>query len=286
MFTLRDILSRSESFLEENKLENPRRHAELLVCDILAMKRIDLYMNIDKPLNEQEITACRDALMRRARKEPLEYISGKAAFYGCELAITPAVLIPRQETELLVDIIATDLKDIDTTGKVLWDICCGSGCIGIALKKKFPELTVHLSDVSSKALEIAEYNAEKNDAAVIIHCGDLLAPFAGKYADFVTCNPPYIPQEEYDALDSGVRDYEPQVALCSGATGLEIYQRLAAELPHHMNKGGKTWMEMGYNQGEDIAKIFTTPAWSSCDVKDDLSGHNRFFIASSSHQEA
>ena len=162
-----------------------------------------LYLEFDKPLTEQELENCRAFLARRSKGEPLAYIKGKMSFYHCEINVSPDVLIPRPETEILVDRVVQTLKGENLEDKTLWDLCCGSGCLGIALKKEFSELEVVLSDISPKALQIANENARQNGVEVKIVEGDLFQPFQGKKTHFLICNPPYISQKEFDSLRSG-----------------------------------------------------------------------------------
>ena len=274
MKTVREILQLSTSHLEKCGIRNSRRQAEEVMSNALEMPRMDLYMQIDRPLTEKEIDSCRAALKRRSEREPPQYIRGLVEFYHCTFKVCPDVLIPRQETEILVDQIAKSLKNENSP--VLWDICCGSGCIGIALKKEFPDLKVVLSDLSKEALLVAEENANGNQTEVELLNGDLLAPFEGRKADYVICNPPYISEQEYTALDPEVREYEPRMALVAGAKGFEFYQRLATELPQYLNNGATVWLEIGATQGQGVKEIFNESCWKEFEIKQDWAGHDRF----------
>lgn len=278
MQTILDILTLSSDYLAKRGIENPRRQAEDLVSDVLGLKRMDLYLLHDKPVDEKELNVCREWLKRRGQGEPLQYIVGTVDFLGCHLEVNRDVLIPRPETEILADIIANGLAKEDVAGKTLWDVCCGSGCIGISLQKKFPQLGVVLSDISPKALAIAQKNAEANDVAVTLQCGDLLAPFAGQKADYFVCNPPYIAAHEYSGLQREVRDHEPKGALIAGETGLEIYRRLADELPLYLKPRAKAWFEIGAGQGVALLELFKAPHWRFSQVAKDWSGKERFFF--------
>ncbi|MEI8125452.1 MAG: peptide chain release factor N(5)-glutamine methyltransferase [Parachlamydiaceae bacterium] len=277
MHTVIEILKLSTEFLKQKGIENSRRQAEDLLGDALGVGRMGLYLEHDRPLTESELNKCREWLKRRGNGEPLQYIAGKVEFFGCSLIVTPEVLIPRQETEILIDKIVQKLSTIDLEGKILWDVCCGSGCIGIALKKKFPKLHVALSDISAEALAVAKKNGIDNDVEVDYFCGDLLVPFAGRRADFIVSNPPYIAEREYATLDIEVRNYEPKGALISGPTGLEFYKRLAEELPCHLTPKGRAWFEIGTGQGEAIKRLFSSPCWVNCGFELDWSGRERFF---------
>lgn len=277
MRTILEILNLSTEYLKQKGVENSRRQAEDLLSQALGLDRISLYLHFDRPLVDAELARCRDWLQRRAKGEPLQYISGKVEFFDCQIKVTPAVLIPRQETEILVDKIAKELATHSLSDKVLWDVCCGSGCIGIALKKRFPELQVCLSDISAPALGVARENARNNAVDVEFIEGDLLVPFKGRNADFIVCNPPYIADCELATLDGEVRDHEPRLALIGGKTGLEFYQRLAQDLPAVLKPKGKVWLEIGTGQGAALQKLFQEPRWNKCCVENDWSGHERFF---------
>lgn len=278
MKTVLEVLTLSAEFLRQRSISNPRRQAEELLSEVLGIPRVQLYMEFDQPLSELEIEKCRTFLMRRGKKEPLQYIIGKVEFYHCTFVVNQAVLIPRQETEILVDKIVTELSKYDLDGKVLVDVCCGSGCIGIALKKKFPTLKVVLSDVSEEALAIAQQNARINEVDVEILQGDLVEPFIERKTNFLVCNPPYITEDEFRKLEAEVQNYEPRIALVSGKTGLEFYERLAFDLPNVLLSRGKAWFELGRGQGEDVRHLFARAPWTTSRVEQDWAGHDRFFF--------
>jgi len=279
MKTIKDVLQLSTKYFEEKKIDRPRRQAEELLCYVLDLKRIQLYMDIDRPLNTVELEKCRVFLKRRATGEPFAYIAGFVDFFGCKIHVNQSVLIPRQETEILLDIIHKSFSKDQPKQLQVWDICCGSGCMGIALKKKNPDLSITLSDLSIEALAVAKKNAIENSAEVNILQGDLLEPFKGMKSDLVLCNPPYVTEEEYDALDAEVRNYEPKTALVGGPTGLEFYRRLNEELPAYLNPKAKIWLEIGWMQGSEMLKLFHNPFWTNVQVMKDWSGHDRFFTA-------
>lgn len=277
MRTILEILNLSTDYLNRKGISQARLQAEELISQSLGLKRMELYIQFDRPLTDGELAKCRAWLQRRGQGEPLQYIHGQVEFLDCVIKVTPAVLIPRQETEILVDKIIKVLLNENLTGKVLLDLCCGSGSIGIALKKRFPELLVYLSDISPEALAIAAENAKDNEVEVELLEGDLLNPFKNKFADFVVCNPPYISEKEFSSLDVEVRAHEPRRALISGESGVEFYERLAIELPSHLNSGSKVWFEIGTGQGETVQKLFQGAFWKSGKVENDWSGHERFF---------
>lgn len=273
MKTVREALS----FLVEAFQPEFRRQAEDLLCDLLDCSRGELFSIQDKLLTSEQWNTCREWLLLRLQGVPLPYIRGQMEFYGCLIKVNPAVLIPRQETEILVDKIVQDLIRSDLKGQSLWDLCCGSGCIGIALKKKLPDLQVSLSDRSAEALAVAKENARNNQVEVEILEGDLLLPFEGRKANYFVCNPPYISEAEYASLDWEVRGHEPAMALVGGESGLEFYARLAKELPDYLYPEARVWLEIGYQQGAALAGLFTGPVWKEIKVEKDWAGHDRFF---------
>lgn len=280
--SLLEIIRRSTHYLAERGVERPRQEAEEVIAGVLNMKRLDLYLQFERPMIESELDEMRHAIVRRGKREPAAYIVGKVEFAGCKFIVNPSVLIPRPETEILVELIAQELKKGDLNGKILWDVCSGSGCIGISLKKRFPELTVYLSDVSKKALAIAEENARLNEVSVIFKQGDLLEPFQNERCDFFVSNPPYVSENEYKVLTLEVQA-EPKEALVSGPSGYEFYERLSKELTRFLRPGGKGWMEIGTGQGESIKNIFEIQKWK-CRYAPDWSGHDRFFFLESDTQ--
>jgi len=210
----------------------------------------------------------RELLKRCGKGEPFEYVVGECEFFHCTIKVDRRVLIPRPETEILVERVAKEAKE-----RVLWDLCTGSGCIGIALKKANPALSVTLSDLSSEALLLAEGNAKLNGVDVEIVQGDLLAPFQGRKADWIVCNPPYISERELGELDPSVVNFEPKMALLGGEKGTEFYERLKKELPPYLNPGAHIFFEIGSGQGEALKKLFPKG-----ELHFDWAGHPRFFF--------
>ncbi len=264
--TVLQIIGRSATFLAKKGIENARRMAEEVIADALCVKRLDLYLQFDRPLDEAELENCRKVIIRRGEREPSQYIAGQVEFARVRLKVTSDVLIPRPETEVLVEMIAkTPLE-----GR-LFDVCTGSGAIAIALKKRFPDLEVVASDLSPKALAVAKENALTAGVKIEFVQGDLLEPFVGM-CDYLVCNPPYLSEEEYNAVDLEVK-HEPKMALIAGKSGLEIYRRL--DLKGIVRK--KAWLEIGRGQGEAVKEIFQSKGYQ-CHFESDWSGHDRFFF--------
>jgi len=262
--TVRDILNLSAHYLEERGIQRARREAEDLLCDALNTTRIGLYTDLDRPLQESELALCRRRLARRGQGEPNAYIHGSVDFYECSIEVNPHVLIPRQETALLVDHIAQALNQQGSVeGKILWDVCCGSGCIGIALKKRYPELQVIATDISSEAVSITQRNAQRNEVEITVLEGDLLQPLEGQRCHYFVCNPPYVSEADYAALSPEVRNHEP---------------RLALELQDYLHPQARAYFELGTQQGNAIQNLFFQDAWKSSRILEDWAGHQRFFF--------
>ncbi len=274
MKPLGEILKLSYEYIVKKGSTHTRHEVEELIAYTLGKKRLDLYLNFDKPLNEDELVKVRKNLSRLAANEPLQYIEGRVNFYDCTLLVDPRVLIPRPETELLVDRIVKQIRQNPYSSKVLWDVCTGSGCIGIAIKKALPELEVVLSDLSADALTVAKANCQSNDVAVNVLQGDLLDPFAGKKADFIVCNPPYITEGEFSSLAAHVCDFEPKQALVSGNSGLECYERFIQQLPSFCNQGATVWFEIGSSQGSALVSKLSN--FINVQVIQDMSHNDRF----------
>ncbi len=273
MKNIGEVLQLSTAFLQERGVHRARRLVEELLAHKLGMKRLDLYMQFDRPVEERELAKLREPLKRLLKEEPIEYILGEVEFCSCKIAIDSRVLIPRPETEILAEHILKRIK-----GCVVWDLCTGSGCLGIALKKARPELDVTLSDLSSDALMLAKQNAKENQVEVNFLQGDLLAPFQGQKADIVVCNPPYISTSEYLNLQPSVRMFEPKMALVSGERGTELYERLARDLPLFLKEKAQVFLEIGTGQGPLLQKIFSEGIWTRAEVEKDWAGHDRFFF--------
>jgi release factor glutamine methyltransferase len=278
MKTLLEVLNLSTEFLKKKGLSHPRREAQDLLSDALGIGRMQIYLEHDRPLSETELEILRSYLQRRIQKEPLAYIHGQVDFHGCRLKVTRDVLIPRQETGILVEKIIEQLEKESQEGKILWDICCGSGCIGLALKKHFPELSISLSDDCPKALAIAKDNGMLNGLHVDYHKGDLWNPFNGLQADYIVCNPPYISERDFANLETDVRDYEPSHALIGGVSGLEYYRRLAEKTHEHLRPGGKMFLEIGDGQGEAVQAFFENLPCKELKIMKDWAGLERFFF--------
>ncbi|MEX1012851.1 MAG: peptide chain release factor N(5)-glutamine methyltransferase [Waddliaceae bacterium] len=275
---MKDLIKKATQYLQESAIHEPRLQAEEILASVLGIPRLNLNLYFDRPLTEAEKATFKRRLLLRSLRLPIQRIENSVSFYGIDIHLTDDVLIPRQETEILADKIASCLKDQPLDDKEFWDVCTGSGCLGLSIKNRFPGLNVTLSDLSERALDQAKQNAKINGLSVNFLEGDMLAPFLGKKADFIVCNPPYISSDEYKSLDPEVRLFDPKSALVSGSTGLECYMTLREQLPLVLNPSGKVFLEIGWNQGEALVELFSAPFWKTKRVIKDWSSHDRFFF--------
>jgi release factor glutamine methyltransferase len=278
MKTLLQVLAGSSDTLSKAGIDASRREAEILLGDFLSMSRTDLYLNFERPLETAEVEEFAKRIARRVEMEPTAYIHGSVSFYDLTLKVNPSVLIPRMETEILVDRIVKDLKTIDLEGKIFLDLCTGSGCIGLAVKSCFPKLHVILSDLSEHSLAVAKENGAAHKLDVEFLQGDLLDPLKGQKVDFIACNPPYVSEAEYCHLSPEVSRFEPKTALIGGETGIEFYVRLEREIPHVLCSPGKVWFEIGNEQGKAVLELFSGGSWKNGACFKDWAGHDRFIL--------
>ncbi len=270
-WTLLKVLTWTKGYLAEKGVENARLEAEWLLCEALGLDRVGLYLNFDKPLTEGELSAYRAMVARRAKREPLQYILGTQEFCGLEFIVTPDVLIPRHDTEVLV----TEAAKRATADASILDIGLGSGCIAVALAKMMPEAKVCGVDQSSGALGVAGKNAELNGVMLEIVEGSLFEPFAGRRFDLIVSNPPYIPTGDLPTLEPEVREHEPLAALDGGADGLAFYRAIVPQAPEYLNPGGWLLVEIGIGQGEAVQEIFAHSGFTGIFTEKDPGGIER-----------
>jgi release factor glutamine methyltransferase len=231
-------------------IENPRLDAELLVAHALGIDRMRVILDGDRPLQGAELTKLRDLVKRRRSYEPIAYLRGTREFYGLEFRVDKRVLVPRPDTETLVDAALARTTHVSMSMRQL-DLCTGSGCVAIAMARQRPTAQVYASDVSADALAVARDNALRLGAYNVAFAqGDLFAAFAGKRFDVVTANPPYIPTGDLATLQPDVRDHEPRLALDGGEDGLAIVRRIITEAPQHLEPGGLLAIEIGAGEAE------------------------------------
>jgi release factor glutamine methyltransferase len=270
----------TEAYLRDKGFESPRLNGELLLAGTLGLKRLDLYLQFDRPLTPDELAGFKARLRRRAKREPLQYIEGEAAFRHLRLRVDPRVLIPRSETELLVDEVLAWARGRE--GLHALDVGTGSGAIALSLATEGPFARVVATDVSGDALEVARANhaAAAPGAPVEFRSGAVYAPVRGETFDVVVSNPPYVGTGERDALDAGVRDWEPAQALFAGETGLDVIGELVAGAPGVLRPGGLLALEIGWKQADAVAELVrAVDGFSGPAVRRDLEGRDRIVTA-------
>lgn len=270
-WTILKVLSWTSGYLAEKGVENSRREAEWMLCSVAGLDRVGLYLNFDRPLIDEELAAYRSMVARRARREPLQYLLGSQEFDGLEFKVSPAVLIPRHDTETLIEAVCEHANAASS----IVDIGTGSGCIAVSLAKRMPEAVVTAVDIAPDALVVAKANAELNSAVVEFLHGSFFAPLSGRTFDLIVSNPPYINSADIASLQPEVRDFEPRLALDGGADGLDAYRILAEQGPEHLNPGGWLIMEVGAGQAEAVSALLALAGLSDIFVRKDSASIQR-----------
>jgi release factor glutamine methyltransferase len=269
---LGEVLRLSAGYLSEHGSPTPRLDAELLIGHALGLPRIELYTNFDRPLDEPELAACRTLLERRGRREPVAYILGRWGFHGLDLAVDARVLVPRPETEVLVERCLALLDG--RRAPRFADVGTGSGAIALAVKAARPDASVTATDVSADALAVARANAAALALDVELVETDLLAGVEGRFA-VVASNPPYIGEGEMAALEPEVADYEPRLATVAGPAGTEVLERLAAAAPGALEAGGSLVVECGAGQAAAVRDLMAAAGAAETSAEPDLAGIER-----------
>lgn len=287
-WTIERILNWTRGFFERKKIDAPRLCAELLVAHVLAVPRIKLYTNYQQVLDDSQLTRLRDLVKRAGEEEPIAYLTGTTHFFNCELHVRPGVLIPRPDTETLVEHALQLFRNVIgfESPRVL-DLCTGSGAIAVAIAKHSKGSQVWATDISETALEVAKQNVESNDVSdrVTVLGGDLFdalkdlvdpSPF-----DLITANPPYIASDQIEGLPRNVRDYEPRLALDGGPDGLDPHRRIfQGAQDRWLRDGGRLMLEIAYDQQEtSLAMAVNYPAFTDVKVVRDHGGNPRVLIA-------
>lgn len=244
-------------------IESPRLDAEVLVGHALGLDRTRVIIESMRPLEPGELTLLRDLVKRRRTHEPIAYLRGHREFYGRSFKVDPRVLIPRPDTEALVEVALERSNHVSLSARVL-DLCTGSGCVAITLARQRPTSRVVATDLSADALGVARENARLLGAYnVAFREGDLFGALEGASRllpttfDLITANPPYIPSGDIEGLMADVRDFEPRLALDGGADGLDLVRRIVAEAPRFLDPDGVLAMEIGAGEAEATAAIYT-----------------------------
>lgn len=281
IWTVIRLIKWGTDFFAGKGIESPRLNIELMLCEILNCQRIDIYLQFEKPLNPEELKNLRWMVKRRAEREPLQYILGKTTFYNSELILNNSAIVPRPETEQMIELITNSIDKKKILN--ILDIGTGSACIAVSLAKFFENSFVTGIDISLKSLDLAKINAELNGVSNIRFdmINILNTTIAEKY-DLIVSNPPYIPLNEYKVLEPEVNKYEPGIALTDGKDGLTFYKRFAEIFADMLNDNGLFFLEFGYGQAIEIESIFSSKGFKAKILKD-FNGIDRFITNLTEH---
>ncbi len=284
-WTIQKLLNWTAEHFTEKGIDSPRLSAELLLSHVVGLKRIELYTQFDKPVTKEQLDRLHDLVKRAGQNEPIAHIVGKTEFYSLELDITPDCLIPRPETELLVERAIEFLRT--RPGKqFICDLCTGSGCIAVAIAKNFSNADIIATDICEAALNVAAKNIEKHQLGkrIKLLCGDLFEPLVphldvGKF-DLIVCNPPYVSAPEFEKLDKNVKDYEPKSALLAGTDGLDIYRRIVEKVDQFLKPDAALMLEIGYSQGPAVREWLEKAGYFGViTIEKDFRNNDRIAIA-------
>ncbi len=274
-WTVLKVLRWTTEFFQKKGVRSPRLDAEVLLAYLLGTDRVGLYLDHDKPLKEEELAAFREMIQRRIAGEPVAYITGEKEFWSFSFKVTPACLIPRPETEVLVEEAIRAAADAPHPLRIL-DIGTGCGAVAIALAKELGESEVWATDRSPYALEVAKENVERHGVGDRVRLveADLFPKDEAQFS-LIVSNPPYIPTEEVLRLDPEVRDYEPLEALDGGPDGLKYLRRIAEGAPLRLRPGGWLLLEVGKGQAEEVQRILVGEGFSPVETVRDYTGVKR-----------
>ena len=277
MITVLEVIKLSTEYLQKKGVASPRANAEILLAEILKCKRLELYLSFDKPLAENEVQIYRESIRKRGLRIPSQYIVGSVEFYGLKLIVNEHVLIPRPETELLVEKIINE-SDKSANLKIL-DIGSGSGNISLTIAKNLPNSKVVAIDISESALEVANQNAKLNLLEDMVEfklfdimCRDFNS--LGKF-DLIVSNPPYVSKNDYEYLEPELKNHEPKIALTDNSNGISFYKHIVEASDQLLRKPGKMYFELGMDQSEQVKLFFEQKNFSNIEIIKDYSGIDR-----------
>lgn len=295
------LLKLGQKQLEDAGIKDAEIDAKELFCHMMGIDRTGLIMMWQDVLQDNQCEVYFDLVQERCTRKPLQHIVGSQEFMGLTFKVNDKVLIPRQDTETMVEHFFTLFKEgtingekyggDEKRGSDVLDLCCGSGAIGVSIAKNFPEAKVTMTDVSKEAATIAKENASANGCkSVKVMESDMFSGLKGRFSnkryDYIISNPPYIERDVIRTLEPEVRDYEPHMALDGGEDGLRFYRTIAENAPDHLNKNGILMMEIGYNQKDAVTKILEdSGCFENVLCLKDLTGKDRIVVASLITQE-
>jgi len=274
--TILEVINKTTPYFEKHGVDSPRLTIELLLAHVLQKKRMQLYLEFEQGLDEPTLEKLRPLVKRRVDGEPLQYITGATEFFGLKFAVDRRVLIPRPETELLVETV------IARAPATVVEVGVGSGCIAVTLAKKLPATELWAVDVSADALAVAQANAARHEVEKRIRFleSDLLSNLpVSLQVEAIVSNPPYIASGDWAKLPKEVRDFEPALALTAGEDGLEIIRRLVTTARRILSPTGFVALEIGAGQRGAVETIFGSAQFVVRDVVKDLQGHERVMVA-------
>jgi len=292
-WTIQKLLNWVVEYLTNKGVNSPRLSAELLLSHVLGMKRIELYTQFDKPVSKQQLDKLHELVKRAGQHEPIAYLTGKAEFYSLQLEVSPDCMIPRPETELLVERAIEFLRKRPGI-QFVCDLCTGCGCIAVAIAKNTPGAQIIATDISDAALRVAAANVEKfqlKDKIELLH-GDLfdpimpeldvekLVPDSDRGFDLIVCNPPYVSCSEFEKLDKNIKDYEPKPALLAGEDGLDIYRRIFEKVDQFLKPDAALMLEIGFAQGHVVKELLEKAgSFAEIKIEKDYNKNDRIAIA-------
>lgn len=275
-------LAEGAGLLRSGGVEDSRREAGTLLADLLGRDRAYLFAHSDDALAPRLLASFRERVARRAAGEPAQYITGRQEFYRLDFEVTPAVLIPRPETELLVETALEIMRDDDDHAPLVCDVGTGSGCVVVSLLHERADARAVALDISPDALAVAARNGARNGVSarlelLVSDCFDALAPGARQFS-LVVSNPPYVAEADLAGLQREVRDHEPRLALTPGGDGLSVIRRLLADAPRHLRPRGHFAFEIGFGQHEAVRALVDPRVWTTLGVRPDLQGIARTVV--------
>ncbi len=284
-WTIQKLLSWVTEYFTGKGIDSPRLSTEWLLSYVLGLKRIELYTQFNKIVGPEQLSQLHELVKRAANHEPIAYLTGKKEFYSLEFEITKDCLIPRPETELLVER-AIEFLRTRNGEQFICDLCTGSGCIAVAIARNCANCRIVATDISDAALAVAEKNVAKHGLMNRIKLlqGDLFEPVIAGLGpakfDLIVCNPPYVSEPEYEKLAPNVKDFEPKSALTAGRDGLDIIKRIIAETGRHLKPTGTLMLEIGNEQGNTVRNLLETVGYfDTVKIEKDYSNHDRLTVA-------
>ncbi|HMV85761.1 MAG TPA: peptide chain release factor N(5)-glutamine methyltransferase [Blastocatellia bacterium] len=279
--TIAETLKQAGERLRAAQVPNDLLDAQSLLAEALGQDRTYLIVNFNQQLDDELLTNYQALIERRAAGEPLQYITGRQEFFGLDFEVTPAVLIPRPETELIIEETIRLAQQHNLDQPVIVDVGTGSGCIAVTLAREIEDAQVFACDISPAALRVAERNAARHNLQCRVQFieSDLLAAFEeNHFADFILSNPPYVAAHELATLQREVRDWEPHLALTDRNDGLSFYRRLLHEAPARLKPGGYLICELGFGQSEAVTTMIDSAMWQAPRLLDDLQSIPRTLV--------